>query len=38
MGNNFQIEVEFKVDGASGHLYGDGFASMYFRPLIFSFS
>ncbi|GAA5817354.1 hypothetical protein MFLAVUS_010898 [Mucor flavus] len=26
IGDNFQIEVEFKVDGASGHLYGDGFA------------
>ncbi|KAI8883072.1 legume-like lectin [Backusella circina FSU 941] len=26
IGDNFQIEFEFKVDGSSGHLFGDGFA------------
>ncbi|RCH96585.1 hypothetical protein CU097_006979 [Rhizopus azygosporus] len=26
IGDNFQIEFEFKVEGSSGHLYGDGFA------------
>ncbi|KAI9267393.1 legume-like lectin family-domain-containing protein [Sporodiniella umbellata] len=25
-GDNFEVEVEFKVDGSGGHLYGDGFA------------
>ncbi|KAI8366803.1 legume-like lectin family-domain-containing protein [Radiomyces spectabilis] len=24
--DNFEVEFEFKVDGPSGHLYGDGFA------------
>ncbi|KAI8979795.1 legume-like lectin family-domain-containing protein [Mycotypha africana] len=26
MGENFEVEFEFKVSGSSGHLYGDGFA------------
>ncbi|KAI8072130.1 legume-like lectin family-domain-containing protein [Gilbertella persicaria] len=26
IGDHFQIEFEYKVDGSSGHLYGDGFA------------
>ncbi|KAL9543100.1 hypothetical protein MBANPS3_008282 [Mucor bainieri] len=26
IGDNFQVEFEFRVDGNSGHLYGDGFA------------
>ncbi|KAI8641861.1 legume-like lectin family-domain-containing protein [Parasitella parasitica] len=26
IGDSFQIEFEFRVDGSSGHLYGDGFA------------
>ncbi|CAO3704109.1 unnamed protein product [Rhizopus stolonifer] len=24
--DNFEVEIEFKVEGTSGHLYGDGFA------------
>ncbi|KAG0749477.1 hypothetical protein G6F62_002365 [Rhizopus arrhizus] len=26
IGDNFEVEFEFKVDGSHGHLYGDGFA------------
>ncbi|KAI9471916.1 MAG: legume-like lectin family-domain-containing protein [Benjaminiella poitrasii] len=26
IGDNYEVEVEFKVSGNSGHLYGDGFA------------
>lgn len=29
MSDNFEVEFEFKVEGSSGHLYGDGFASKY---------